>query len=214
MWLWVKLFNLSGIMQNIIKQKNVILVSTAILIGFFVLSFFILGSSKTEPLSPVKVMSSSDLPPANVGLASSGAPVIEETSMDLGHELGNLGAVESGGYLAHIQLNSPEELKGALERAEKLYENGSITNQDNPVAFVLHGPEVSVFLKQNYDSYRPLVDLAAKLTALDVIDVKVCRTRLGMMSQTESDLAPFVGTVPFGPAEVSRLMDDEQYIYF
>jgi len=120
----------------------------------------------------------------------------------------------SVGYLARIQQNSPKDVKLALLRAEELYLGGEISDQQAPLAFVLHGPEVAIFFKNNYREYKSIVDLAARLSAFGVIDVAVCRTRLGVMGQDPAKLFPFVSTVPFGPDEVERLLTEEQYVYF
>ncbi len=120
----------------------------------------------------------------------------------------------ANGYLARILLNSPGDVEGALLRAEELYWRGEVDGEGAPLAFVLHGPEVQIFLKGNYQQYKPIVDLAAKLSAFNVVDVKVCQTRLGVLGETRDALPPFVGTVPFGPAEVQRLLVDEEYVYF
>ncbi len=216
----VQAFLYELIMQLVLKQKNLFLL--LVVFVFCLACFFALvvnayqenqETDKTH-VSVVKTSMSSgqkqEMPsPEKLDMVKAGM-----TKKVMAQDIPALGAIEAGGLLAHIQLNSPSELKSALERAEVLYQEGKIRKDDNPVAFVLHGPEVSVFLKQNYSANQTLVDLAAKLSALNVIDVKVCQTRLGMLEQTESDLAPFVGTVPFGPAEVSRLVNDEEYIYF
>ena len=122
--------------------------------------------------------------------------------------------VSPNGYLARIQLNSPEELKEALLRAEQLYLNGQVTDETEPPAFILHGPEVSVFFKENYETHKAIVDLAARLSAFKVVDVRVCRTRMGILGREDDVLYPFVGTVPFGPAEIKRLLDEQNYVYF
>ena len=58
------------------------------------------------------------------------------------------------------------------------------------------------------------MDLAARLSAFKVVDIKVCRTWMGGQRLDESQLPPFVATVPFGPAEEKRLMEEENYVYF
>lgn len=121
---------------------------------------------------------------------------------------------DADGYLARIQINSPDEVGQALERAEELYQRGVVSQLDDPLAIVLHGPEVSMFLKSNYEEYQAVVDLAAKLTALNVVDVKVCRTRLGVMGESEESLVPFVESVPYGLTEIDRLINQEGYVYF
>ena len=111
-------------------------------------------------------------------------------------------------------MNSPSEVQGALLRAKTLLDQGLVDVNDPPIAFVLHGPEVSIFLRENYEQYREIVDLAAQLSAFNVVDVKVCRTRLGSLGETEQQLVPFVSTVPLGASEVKRLLNDEGYVYF
>lgn len=121
---------------------------------------------------------------------------------------------EIGGYLARIQLNSPAEVEAALLRAEQIYLQGELAKDVGPVAFVLHGPEVAIFFRDNYSRFKPIIDLAARLSAFQVIEVKVCETRMGVLGRDRSELFPFVGTVPFGPREVQQLLENEQYVYF
>ncbi len=124
------------------------------------------------------------------------------------------GPATEQGYLARIELNSPDEVHNALKRAEMLFLEGSLQGDIPPVQFVLHGPEVAIFFKENYKKHRELLDLAAKLTAFGVINIKVCETRMGVLGRKPSGLLHFVGTVPFGPVEVERLIKAEEYVYF
>ncbi len=118
------------------------------------------------------------------------------------------------GFLARIELDSPDEIKRALLRAEELFQKVSQQPSEAPLSMVLHGPEVAIFLKENYSEYKSIVDLAARLSAFEVIDIKVCRTRMGVLGRPPTELVPFVGTVPFGPAEIDRLINDEKFVYF
>ena len=122
--------------------------------------------------------------------------------------------LEDGGYLAEIKINSPEEVEQALLRAEQLFEQGAVGEQTGPATFVLYGPEVAIFLKENYQQYKDIVDLAARLSAFKVVDIRVCELRLGLMGQNKEAMHPFVGTVSYGPGEVERLIQDEHYHYF
>lgn len=118
------------------------------------------------------------------------------------------------GYLARIELDSPEDVEKALERAEQLFLTGQVEKGDEPLAFVLHGPEVAIFFRDNYKRYKKIVDLAARLAAFEVVEVSVCETQMGVLGREKEALVPFVGTVPFGPAEIDRLLTEKQYIYF
>ncbi len=118
------------------------------------------------------------------------------------------------GYLARIEQNNPEELIEILSRAERFYLDEGMRQDFSPVVFVLHGPEVAIFFKENYFRYRPIVDLAAKLSALRVVDIRVCETQSHGLGLDLKTLFPFVGTVPVGAVEANRLIDVEKYIYF
>ncbi|BFM14172.1 hypothetical protein R50073_03550 [Maricurvus nonylphenolicus] len=120
----------------------------------------------------------------------------------------------SRGYLARIAQNSPQDLEAALKRAEMLFLEGSLKGEVDPAVFVIHGPEVAVFFRDNYFRYRSLVDLAARLSSFGVIDIRVCETRMGVLGREREALMPFVGTVPFGPAEEVRLLEAEGYVHF
>ena len=118
-------------------------------------------------------------------------------------------------YVADIELQTVEQFRQLLERAEQLLVAGA-TEQGNvaEVAFVLHGPVVRSLLRQNYLENKKTVDLAASLSALGVIEVKACRTWMGGHGVNEEDLQPFVTTVAFGPGEVRRLAQEKNYIAF
>lgn len=118
------------------------------------------------------------------------------------------------GYLARIDLNSPADVESALLRAESWFHSGKLAPGQPPLAFVIHGPEVAIFFRENYQKYRPIVDLAAKLSAFEVVDVRVCETSTSDLDHTRGHLQPFVDTVPFGPAEIERLVSEENYLYF
>ncbi len=152
---------------------------------------------------------------------TSGGPVDEPIYSDLFAQNATQSSVQSqlqgvngNGFLARIALNSPKELEKAFLRANALFDDGKIQSSDKPISFVIHGPEVQIFFKDNYQQYKSIVDLAAKLSAFNVVDVNVCLTRMGQLKEEPSVLPPFVGTVPFGPAEVERLIEDEEYVYF
>ena len=122
--------------------------------------------------------------------------------------------INPGGYLARIFSDSPDEVAKALARAEKLYLDGQLPVDAKPIAIVLHGPEVEIFFKDNYQDYKDIVDLAARLSAFGVVDVRVCETQTGIMGRDRSSVHHFIGTVTFGPTEVKRLLDQQNYVYF
>lgn len=118
-------------------------------------------------------------------------------------------------YLVAIELHTEEELLQALQRSEQLLNQGILSRHSpSPVRFVLHGPEAKILLLQNYPRYKATVDLAARLSAFGVVDLKVCETWMGGNRVNSEELPPFVGTVPYGPDEIRRLMKEQEYIYF
>lgn len=122
--------------------------------------------------------------------------------------------LEGANYLARIGHDDPAELEQALDRIEQLFmiESGGVEYE--PIVIVLHGPEVAIFQSQNYRQYKHIVDRAARLTAFNVVDIRVCETRLGVLGSEPEALVPFVGTVPYGLAEIERLTKVEGYLQF
>jgi intracellular sulfur oxidation DsrE/DsrF family protein len=118
-------------------------------------------------------------------------------------------------YLAAIELHTVAELSEAMQRAEHLHLEARADGRElEPIAFILHGPEVLALLSPAYESNKNMVNLAARLSAFKYIDLKVCLTWLGGEGIDPTELPPFIGTVPLGATEIQRLMADEGYIYF
>lgn len=116
-------------------------------------------------------------------------------------------------YLAKVQLHTAEELESILQRADNSFTKGTLQS-GTPVVFVLHGPEGKVFLREAYAANKNLVDLAARLSALDLVSIRVCETWMGFKGIEKAELLPFVETVPYGPKEKKRLLKEESYSYF
>ncbi|MFT6190070.1 MAG: intracellular sulfur oxidation DsrE/DsrF family protein [Oleispira sp.] len=116
---------------------------------------------------------------------------------------------------ANIALHTLEELKKLLVQAEMIAndEAGSEYDTDKPISVVLHGEEIHAFVRSNYRNNKALVDLAARLDAFNVIEVKVCKRWMGANGIMESQLPPFIEPVPFGLGERERLQK-AGYAYF
>lgn len=122
---------------------------------------------------------------------------------------------QSPRYLADIRVNTKAELTQLLRRAESLFDQGKFNaGKDQPVAFVLHGPEARSLLVENYSTNKVLVDLAARLTAFQVVDIQVCEGWMKSRGVEKDDLPPFIGSVSLGPVEKKRLIKEEGYVYF
>jgi intracellular sulfur oxidation DsrE/DsrF family protein len=122
--------------------------------------------------------------------------------------------INYSGFVARVDLEKADDLLSALRRAEAYYQAEGMNLDHPPVVFVVYGPPVAMFFKKNYQQYSEVVDLAAKLTALKVIDVKVCKYSFVKEGLDNKNLLPFVSTVPFGPDEVVRLIEQAKYRYF
>ena len=57
---------------------------------------------------------------------------------------------EAVGFVARVDFEQADQLLGALERAEAYYQKEGLNLSHPPVAFVIFGPPVSIFFKENY----------------------------------------------------------------
>ncbi|MGK0247450.1 MAG: intracellular sulfur oxidation DsrE/DsrF family protein [Oleispira sp.] len=114
---------------------------------------------------------------------------------------------------ANVALHTLFELKQLLDQAETIANGESQYNTEEPISVVLHGEEIKAFVRSNYRSNKALVDLAARLDAFNIIDVKVCKRWMGANGIMENELPPFVEAVPFGEGERDRLKK-AGYAYF
>jgi intracellular sulfur oxidation DsrE/DsrF family protein len=109
-------------------------------------------------------------------------------------------------YVFDVVIHEPEEMEILLSRIEQLSSTLTPNKNDPKLALVLHGPEIAFFTKNNYSQYMKLVDRAAGLDKKGIIDVKVCDTMIKALDIDGSELPEFVEHVPYGPAEVNRLI--------
>lgn len=124
------------------------------------------------------------------------------------------GLLTGQSLLVQFDGQSALDLTNALNRIEQLFMIEEDNSQYEPIVMVLHGPEVALFLRQNYQSNKHLIDTAARLTAFNVIDIRVCETQLEALGGVVGSLVPFVSTVPYGPSEIERLVSEESYVDF
>jgi intracellular sulfur oxidation DsrE/DsrF family protein len=114
--------------------------------------------------------------------------------------------------LFHITLHTPAEIEGMLTRAEQLSKTRRPDATHPAIALVLHGPEIEFFARRNYSKYRRLVDLAAKLDAAGVVEVKMCQTEMRARELPPNEVPGFIELVPYGPDEEQRLLR-KGYVY-
>jgi intracellular sulfur oxidation DsrE/DsrF family protein len=110
-------------------------------------------------------------------------------------------------YVFDVAVESRGELVAILERAELLSRDYP-PEQVSAIALVLHGPELGYFDLRHYADNRRIIELASRLDARRVIEIKACQTMLDELDMQPEDLPGFIDLVPFGPAEVERLVGD------
>lgn len=109
-------------------------------------------------------------------------------------------------YVFDVVIHAPDEMDKLLGRIEELADSIPSSEDDPNLALVLHGPEIAFFAKKNYAKYMSIVDRAAALDKKGIIDVKVCDTMIRQLQLEDAELPAFVDHVPYGPAEVERLI--------
>lgn len=114
------------------------------------------------------------------------------------------------GYVFGVTVNSARQLEVVLDRAEDLRSMFK-PGDHNKIAIVLHGDELLLFQKSNYSSNRSLVERARLLDQDKIIDIKACRTKMRLLDIDPSELPSFIEQVPFAPAEIERLVEEEGF---
>ena len=105
--------------------------------------------------------------------------------------------------------HSIEELEALLQRTEEITRDIPADFEHLEIVLILHGPDLDWFKKENYSKNRQMVDLAAKLDGLDIIDIKACATAMGSRGIDSNDLPAFIETVPYAPDEIARLQEQD-----
>lgn len=119
-------------------------------------------------------------------------------------------AVEPPGYVISVTVSSVKQLDVVLKRAEDLRELFN-PNEHSKIAIVLHGEELQLFQKINYNNNMSLVDRARLLDQDKIIDIKACQTMMRTLEIEQSELPNFIEQVPFAPAEIERLQKEEGF---
>lgn len=116
--------------------------------------------------------------------------------------------IENKSYLFNVTDHSIEELEALLIRAEEVSQAQSPDYDNLEIVMVIHGPDIDFFTQQNYAHNKELIDLAARLDAYDIIDMKVCETTMSMRGVEREDIPPFIESVPYAPTEIKDRLRD------
>ncbi len=114
------------------------------------------------------------------------------------------------GYVFSVTVQNQQQLDVVLNRAEDLRELFD-PDEHGKIAIVLHGDELQLFHKRNYPSNQSVVERARLLDEDNIIDIKACQTMMRMLEIEQNELPSFIEQVPFAPAEIERLQQQEGF---
>ena len=112
-------------------------------------------------------------------------------------------------YLFDVTDHSIEEMQALLQRIEEITQLMSDDFDDLEIVMILHGPDLDWFTQENYDKNKDLVDLAARLDTLNIIDLKACATAMESRGIDSTRLPAFIESVPYAPDEIARLLEQD-----
>lgn len=114
------------------------------------------------------------------------------------------------GYVFDITVQNEQQLDVILDRAERLKGQFSPAEHGR-IALVLHGEELRLFQKSNYNRFSSLVERARRLDQSRLIDIKACRTTMDSFRIDRSELPDFIEQVPLAPVEIERLQREQGF---
>lgn len=112
-------------------------------------------------------------------------------------------------YLFDVSDHSFDDLQTLLNRAREVSQFDAGEYQDLKIVMILHGPDIEWFTQQNYARNMQLIDLAAELDAMEIIDMKVCETAMSGRGIRREDVPAFIESVPYAPDEIKRLLQND-----
>ena len=116
--------------------------------------------------------------------------------------------IENKRYLFDVSAHTIEEMLALLERTQEVSETHPKDFEDLEIVMVIHGPDIDWFTKKNAGQNQSLIDLAARLDAYNVIDMKVCEWTMQNRGVKQDDLPSFIEPVPFAPTEIKQRLQD------
>lgn len=119
--------------------------------------------------------------------------------------------IDNKHYLFDVNDHTIEELQDLLERIEEITEASPEAFDDLKLVMVLHGPDINLFTKKNYLENKSIVDLAAKLDAFEIVDMKVCDTAIDKLGFDRKEIPAFIESVPYAP-DTMRSLQEQGYI--
>lgn len=115
--------------------------------------------------------------------------------------------IDNTRYFFDVSDHTVEELEALLVRIEEITDASPETFDRLEIVMILHGPDIGLFTRANYEHNRRLVDLAAKLDAFRVVDMKACEASMDSLGVNRGDIPAFIESVPYAPDEIRRLQE-------
>ena len=101
-------------------------------------------------------------------------------------------------------MQNVEQLDAILNRADQL--KGQFSPNDfGRIELILHGMELNLFRKKNYQKYMRIVEKARALDQQNLVDIKACQTVMQSLMIDQSELPDFIEQIPYAPAEIEQL---------
>jgi intracellular sulfur oxidation DsrE/DsrF family protein len=120
--------------------------------------------------------------------------------------------IKKGKFMFSVTLHKREEIDSLLTRADNLSKTMRSKGNKSAIALILHGPEIKLFTRKNFKKNQDIIDKAARLDEENVIQVKVCKTKMKELGIKNEDLPSFMEIIPYAPEEEKRLLD-QGYVY-
>ena len=120
--------------------------------------------------------------------------------------------IKKARFMFSVTLHKREEIDSLLTRADSLSKKMRIKGNKSAIALILHGPEIKLFTRKNYKKNRDIIDKAARLDENNVIQVKVCKTKMKELGIHDEDLPSFMEIIPYAPEEEKKLLH-KGYVY-
>ncbi|MGW8248637.1 MAG: DsrE family protein [Acidiferrobacterales bacterium] len=121
--------------------------------------------------------------------------------------------IKKGRFMFSVTLHKREEIDSLLTRADSLSRTMRTEGNKSAIALILHGPEIKLFTRKNYKKNRDIIEKAERLDKENVIQVKVCKTKMKELGIKDEDLPSFMEIIPYAPDEEKKLLG-QGYVYF
>ena len=172
--------------------------STVIIALFWLLTFCLTASSGCEKNDGKTAQIQQQVQPSAPVLKEEPGSKTPKTQFNIGNK----------SYLFDITNHSFEELESLLQRAQEISQFDKENYKNLEIVMILHGPDIDWFTQKNYEKNKRLIDLAAKLDAFDIIDMKVCETSMNNRGVNRDDIPAFIESVPYAPDEMKKLTEE------